>query len=80
MYIVEVRRVLSNEEWEGSFCELNAFIEVLYVRGVYGGKNFPLYNYWNKDWGVSFFQQTMPRNRCREIMRFLHCFDLPSTR
>ena len=76
---VEARRVLGNEEWEVSLCELKAFIALLYVRGAYGGKNFPLYNFWNKEWGVSFFQQTMSRNRCREIMRFLR-FDLRSTR
>ena len=52
---------------------------LLYVQGAYGGKNFPLYKFWNKEWGVSFFQQTMSRNRCREIMRFLR-FDLRSTR
>ena len=46
---VETRRVLGNEEWEVSLCELNAFIILLYERGAYGGKNFPLYNFWNKD-------------------------------
>ena len=40
---------------------------------------FPLYNLWNKEWGILFFQQTMSRNRCLEIMRFLR-FDLHSTR
>ena len=76
---VEARRVLGNEEWELSLCELKAFIALLYVRGAYGGRNFPLYNFWNKEWGVSFFSQTMSRNRCREILRFLR-FDLRSTR
>ena len=76
---VEARRVLGNEEWEASLSELNAFIVLLYIRAAYGGKNFPLYNFWNKEWGVSFFQQTMSRNRCREIIRFLR-FDLRSTK
>ena len=52
---VEARRVLGNEEWEVSLCELNAFMALLHVRGAYGGKNFPLYKIWNKKWGVSFF-------------------------
>ena len=52
---------------------------LLYVRGTYGGKNFTLHNFWNKGWSVSFFQQTMSRNCCREIVRFL-CFDLRNTR
>ena len=47
---VEARRVLGNEEWE--LCELKAFIALLYVRQAYGGKNFPRYNFWNKEWGV----------------------------
>ena len=62
-----------------SLCEVNAFIPLLYVGRAYGGKNFLLYNFWNKEWGVSFFQQTVSRNRCQEIMRFLR-FDLRSTR
>ena len=76
---VEARRNLGNEEWEVSLGEFNAFIALLYVRGAYGDKNFPLYNFWNKEWNVIFFQQTMSKNRCREIMRFLR-FDLRSTR
>ena len=76
---VEARRVLGNEEWEVSLCELKAFIALLYVRGAHGDKNFSLYNFWNKEWGVSFFHQTMSRNCCREIMRFLR-FDLRSPR
>ena len=48
-------------------------------RAAYGGKNFPLYNFCNEEWSVSFFQQTMSKNRCREIIRFLR-FDLRSTK
>ena len=51
----------------------------MYVRAAYGGKNFPLNNFCNEEWGVSFFQQTMSRNRCRKIIRFLR-FDLRSTK
>ena len=76
---VEAGKVLGNEEWEILLCELNAFIALLYVRRAYGGKDFPLYNFWNKEWDVSFFQQTRSENLCREIMRFLR-FDLRSTR
>ena len=76
---VEARKVFGNEEWEVSLRELNAFIPLLYVREAYGRKNFPLYNFSNKERSVLFFQQTMWRNRCREIMRFLR-FDLRSTR
>ena len=76
---VEARRVLSNKDWNVSRSELLAFVSLLYVRGVYGGRNIPLESYWNKQWGVSFFSETMARNRFREILRFLR-FDLRSTR
>ena len=76
---IEAPRVLGNEEREVSLCELNAFIALLHVRGAYGGKHFPLYNFCDKESGVSFFQQTMLKSRCREIMRFLR-FHLRSTR
>ena len=79
MYQCRSSRVLGNEEWEVSLCELNVFIFLLYVRATYGRKNFPLYNFCNEERSVSFFQQTMSRNRCREIIRFLR-FDLRSTK
>ena len=44
------------------------------TRSVWWQKLSPL-----QFWDVSFFQQTMSRNRSCEIMRFLR-FDLPSTR
>ena len=43
------------------------------------GIKTPPLQFRNKEWGVSFFQQTTLKNLCREIMRFL-CFDLRSTR
>ena len=76
---VEAGRALGSEEREVLLCELNAFITLLYVRGACGGKNFPLYNFCNKEGSVSFFQQTMSRNLCHEIMLFLR-FDLCSTK
>ena len=62
---VEARRVLAHEEWKVSLCELNAFIALLYIRGPFGGKNFPL-QFLKKKWGVSFFQHTILTKRCRE--------------
>ena len=41
------------EEREVSLSELNAFIALLYVGAAYGGKNFPLYNFWNEEWGIT---------------------------
>ena len=45
------------EEWVVSLCELNAFIALLYVGAAYGGKNFPLYNFWNEEWAYHFFNK-----------------------
>ena len=72
---VEAWRVLGNEEWEVSLCELNAFIPLLYVQGASNGKNFSLHNFWSKKWGVSFFQQTMTRNKPKKnvcVLSSLH--------
>ena len=71
--------MLSNKDWNVSRCELLAFIALLYLRGAYGGRNILLESYWNKQWGVSFFSETMARNRFREILHFLR-FDMHSTR
>ena len=76
---VEASRVFGNKKREISLCELNAFIALLYVRGAYGGKHFPLYIFCDKECGVSSFQQTKLKSRCHEIMHFLR-FDLRSTR
>ena len=76
---VEAQRVLSNKDWNVSRSKLLAFIALLYVRRAYGGRNIPLESYWNKQWGVSFFSETMARNRFREILQFWR-FDMRSTR
>ena len=43
------------------------------------GKNRSILKFWDKNWGVPFFPETMRRNRFCEIMRFLR-FDMRSTR
>ena len=35
----EARKVMNNDFWEVSLIELQAFIALLYSRGVYGGSN-----------------------------------------
>lgn len=52
--------------------ELEAFIAFLYVRGQYVGMNTPLESFWNEKYGAIFFPETLcPRNRYREIVRYL---------
>ena len=75
----EAHGVKKSDEWKLPLSELKAFISLLCVRGALCGKNRPILEFWDKNWGVSFFPETMGRNRFCEIMRFLR-FDLRSTK
>ncbi|XP_064208065.1 uncharacterized protein tcerg1b isoform X2 [Anguilla rostrata] len=69
--VTEANRVPGREAWCLSIDELKAFIAILYVRGVTCGRNADMESFWSDRFGHSFFKDTMPRNRFREIMRFL---------
>ena len=75
----EAHRVKKSDEWKLPLRELKVFISLLYVGGALCGKNRPILEFWDKNWGVPFFPETVGRNRFCEIMRFLR-FDLRSTR
>ncbi|XP_041694792.1 uncharacterized protein LOC121533094 isoform X1 [Coregonus clupeaformis] len=77
--VAEAHRAKGDKTWDISVDELEAFIALLYVRGLYGGKNTPLESLWSDRYGITFFRDTMPRNRLREIMRYLR-FDARETR
>lgn len=62
-----------------SIAELEAFISILYARGVMGQSQFRLRSIWSKSWGIPMVAQIMGRNRFEEIMRYLR-FDDKSTR
>ena len=51
--------------------KLEAFIGIMYARGVTGKNDMPLTELWSKNWGVAFYKQVMSRNRFKEILRFL---------
>ena len=72
-------RVKNSDEWRLPLSELKAFISLLYVREALCGKNRPILEFWDTNWGVSFFPETMGRNCFCEIIRFLR-FDMRSTR
>lgn len=59
-----------NSSWDVSVEELKVFIVLLYVRGAYS-KNIDMESFWSEEWGLPFFNMTMPRNRYREILRYL---------
>ncbi|XP_065814652.1 activating transcription factor 7-interacting protein 1 isoform X2 [Labrus bergylta] len=71
--VAEARRIEADSSWDLSVAELKAFIALLYVRGAFN-KNIELESFWSEEWGLAFFRTTMPRNRFRQIMRYL-CFD-----
>ena len=63
----EVFRVLGTKD----AIKLDAFIALLYARGVYQAKNLDVSYLWNKIWRPIFFSKTMSRNDFAEIMRFI---------
>lgn len=75
----EAHRQIHDTEWNITLEEIDAFISILYARGIYCAKGLEVDSLWSKDWGPPFFKDTMSRDQFREIMRFLR-FDIKSTR
>jgi hypothetical protein len=75
----EAHRQLNNDNWETSVEEIEAFIGLLYIRGACGAAKLEADNLWSKKWGIAIFSATMPRDRFREILKFLR-FDDKTTR
>ena len=75
----EARRQSNDGEWTITLNELDAFLAIIYARGIYGASGRELDSLWSKEWGPPFFSSTMSRNRFREIMKYLR-FDLRSSR
>ena len=69
----------SNTEFLLDLCELEAFISLTYLRGIYG-RNHPLDFLFNRYYGPSVFHKTMARDRYKEILRFLRFDDKTSRR
>ncbi|KAK7893686.1 hypothetical protein WMY93_022838 [Mugilogobius chulae] len=63
-------RLAGAHAWELSIGELKTFIALLYVRGAFS-KNIEMESLWSGEWGLPFFQSTMPRSRYRDIMRYV---------
>jgi Transposase IS4 len=75
----EARERSGDESWSVSLDELDAFIGILYARGVYGASKLDLKSLWSQPWSPNFFAETMSRDRFTDIMRFLR-FDIEQTR
>lgn len=75
----EANRQLGHNNWILTLEQLESFIAICYARGAYGAKNIPVNELWSKTWGIHFFSKVMPRDRFKEIMKFLR-FDHRSER
>ncbi|XP_065658110.1 piggyBac transposable element-derived protein 4-like [Hydra vulgaris] len=70
---------LSNEGWNISDIELDAFIGLIYLRGCMNARNFPVKFLWSEKYGNKAFIETMPRSRFEDIMKNIR-FDIRSKR
>jgi len=77
--VTEAHRQLQNQTFALTIEELEAFIAVMYARGVAGKSSLPLHDLWTEKWGVPLCKSAMSRNRFCEILRFLR-FDMKSSR
>ncbi|GBP11839.1 hypothetical protein EVAR_74487_1 [Eumeta japonica] len=77
--IEEANRQLGHNNWILTLEQLESFIAISYARGAYGAKNIQVNELWSKTWGINFFSKVMPRDRFKEIMKFLR-FDHRSER
>ena len=62
-------------EWNIHEAELEKFIGLLYLRGAMNQRNYPLEQLWSKTMGCPAFGRTMPRDRMREIKKYLRFDD-----
>ena len=75
---VEARNKSGNQLWTVSTNELHKVFAIMYARGVLA-KNYDINSLWSNNYGMNIFKDTMPRDRYKEIIRYLR-FDLRSTR
>ena len=71
----EARERSCDHSWTISLEELDAFLAIIIARGAFGSSKHDAEQLWDTTWGPQFFRQTMPRNRYREIMRYLRFDD-----
>jgi hypothetical protein len=65
--------------WSIEMDELEAFIGILFYRGLCGAKNSPVKSLWDSVWGSHYVKSVMSRDRFLEIFSLLR-FDVKCTR
>ena len=68
---IDYARNTGNEDWSLDVEDLEKFIGLLYLRGINNQKNFPFDDLWSRTTGCPAFNQTMPRDRARDIKKYL---------
>lgn len=74
----EAQNKLNKPSWKVTKKEIYCMLAIMYGRGIIA-KGQPLSFLWDSTWGAPFFRNTMPRDRFKEILRFIR-FDLRSIR
>ena len=55
----KAHRQQGKNEWSTTLDKLDAFISILYARGIYNANNLELDSLWSVVWGPLFFRDTM---------------------
>ncbi|XP_040580526.1 piggyBac transposable element-derived protein 4-like [Lepeophtheirus salmonis] len=76
--IVEARSKLKNDVWTTSKREILQLIAIMYARGILA-KEQPTEVIWSRKLGINLFRNTIPRDRYKELLRYIR-FDIRSTR
>ena len=74
----EDRSKLKKDTWSTSREEIYALLGIFFAGGLIA-KGEPINDLWSKVWGPSLFKQTMSRDRCKELLKFIR-FDVRSSR
>ena len=74
----DARSKLKNDTWSTSKEEIYALLGIFFARGLIA-KRQRINDLWSKVWGPSFFRQTMSRDPCKELLKFIR-FDVRSSR
>ena len=75
---IEARTKLDDSSWSTNREEILRLFGVMYARGFIA-KGQSTEHIWSKQWGASYFRETISRDRYKELLRFLR-FDVRSTR
>ena len=75
----EANRLSEEMNWDVTLNELDKFIGLVIARRILEQRDFSVESLWESTWGFPMFNNTLSRQRFKEIMRFLR-FDLKSDR